>query len=133
MRWMVLHLALAGALLLPGCASRQGPQQDASPAPDDDAVILHVTNNTWSDVDVYVLASSVRARVGSVDSQGSVQIKVSRDLWALGTLQVRVEPVGGAQPYVTDAIEVHGGQRIRLTVEEQRDLSTWQVENLNRW
>ncbi len=132
MRPIFARAALALLLLAPACASGHAPAEQGSPAPDD-PVVLDVANHTWSDVDVYILASSLRARVGNVDSQGDVEIHVPRDLWAYGTIQVRVEPVGGAAPYVTDAIGIHGGQRIRVSVEEQRGLSTWQVENLDRW
>ncbi len=132
MRSMVLQVAVAGVLLLPACASNRGRAEQAAPAPDD-PVVLEVANHTWSDVDVFILASTMRARVGNVTSQGSERITVPHDLWAYGTIQVRVEAVGGAAPYSTGAIDIHGGQRITVSVEEQRGLSTWQVEDLTRW
>ncbi len=135
MRSIVARAALALVLLVPACASGHAspaaPEQGA-PAPDD-PVVLDVANHTWADVDVYVLASSMRARLGTVASQGTTEVVVPRDVWAYGSIQVRVEPIGGEQPYVTDRIEIHGGQKITLTVEHQNGLSSWVVENTARW
>ncbi len=127
----VARAALALLLVLPACASRGGAQEDASPAPDE-PVMLAVVNHTWSDADIFVQASTIRARLGNVASLGTVDVVVPRDVWAYGAIQVRVEPIGGT-PYVTDGIDVHGGQRITVTVEEQRGLSSWVVEKLRRW
>jgi len=132
MRSRISRAALAIVLLAPACASGHGKAEQGSPAPDD-PVVLQITNNTWSDVDVFVLASSIRARVGEVTSQGTEELPLPRNVWAYGSIQVRVDPVGGGPPYVTDRIDIHGGQRITLTVEQQTGLSSWVVENLSRW
>ncbi len=132
MRSILLHVALVGALLLPGCASRHQMAEEGSPAPDDPAV-LSVANHTWSDVNIFILASTMRTRVASVTSQGTTEVRIPRDLLSYGTIQVRVERIGGGMPFVTPDLDVHAGQRVTLDVEEQASMSSWVVEKLNRW
>jgi len=132
MRSRISRAALAIVLLAPACAAGHGKAEQGSPAPDD-PVVLRVTNNTWADVDVFVLASTMRTRLGIVTSQGTEDIPVPRNVWATGSIQVRIDQIGGAPPYLTDQINIHGGQRIALTVEHQTGLSSWVVENLSRW
>ena len=71
--------ALALLLLAPACASGHHAAEQGSPAPDD-PVVLDVANNTWSDVDVFVLASTMRTRVGAAASLGSTEVVVPRDV-----------------------------------------------------
>jgi len=132
MRSIVACTALAFAFLAPGCATGHHAAQQASPAPDE-AVALDVTNDTWQDVDVYVLASTLRVRVGSVTSQTSAHLTIPSDLLAYGSIQVGADPIGGGTPYRTDLISIHGGQRITLTVEHQLGLSSWVVDDRDRW
>ncbi len=132
MRSTITRAALALVLLAPACASSHQSAEQGSPAPDD-PVVLDVANHTWNDADVYVLASTLRARLGTVASLGTTEVVVPRDIWAYGSIQVRVEPIGGGLPYVTDRIEIHGGQKISLTVEHQNGLSSWVVENTTHW
>ncbi len=132
MRSMVLHVALAGVLLLPACASRHGTLEPGSPAPEE-AVALSVANHMWTDADIFVVASSVTRRIGSVVSQETVELRVPSDVVAVGTMQIRIDPLGGGTPYVTDPIEIMAGQRVMLTVEHQTGLSTWVIERNTRW
>ncbi len=132
MRSAPARAALALLLVLPACAPRGGSPEDASPAPDD-PVIVQVANHTWTDADIFVQASTLRARLGNVPSLGTVELVVPRDVWAYGAIQVRVEPIGGGPPFVTDGLDVRGGHRITVTVEEQRGLSSWVVERIRRW
>ncbi len=132
MRSMVLHFALAGVLLLPACASRHGSLEPGSPAPDE-PVVLSVANHMWTDADVFVVVSSVTRRIGSVISQETVELPVPSDVVAVGTMQIRIDPLGGGTPYLTDPIEILAGQRVKLTVEHQTGLSTWVIERTSRW
>ncbi len=119
--------AAAAVLLTLGCASGSGTPPDGSPAPEN-VVVLQVTNNTWNDVDVFVIANTVRARLGDVESQNTARLAISQELWATGSIQIRVEGLGGESVFVTDAIEIQGGQRVKLVLEENPALSHWQVE-----
>ncbi len=132
MRSITLRAALALVLLAPACAASHQSAEQGSPAPDD-PVVLNVANHTWNDVDVFVLASTLRARLATVESLGTTEVVVPREVWAYGSIQVRVEPIGGGAPYMTDRIEIHAGQKITLTVEHQAGLSNWVVENTSRW
>ncbi len=131
MRSIALRAVLVLALGALGCTHGPGEPVQGAPAPED-AVLLSVSNNTWSDAEVYVVSSTMRGRLGSVASMNTLRASVPRDLWALGWLQVRVDPVGGGTPYMTDRIEISGGQRITLNVERQTSLSTWVVDRLSR-
>jgi len=130
MRSIALRAVLALSLGSLACAHAPGEAAQGTPAPDD-VLALSVSNNTWSDADVYVLASTMRARLGNVESMNTVRLHVPRDMWALGWIQVQVYPVGGGTPYTTDRIEVQGGQLITLNVEKQASLSTWVVDRMS--
>ena len=132
MHSLVARTALVFALIGPGCATGHSAAEQASPAPDE-AVALDVTNDTWQDMDVYVLASTVRVRIGGVTSQTTAHLEIPADLLAYGSVQLRADPIGGGTPYVTDPISIRGGQRITLTVEHQLGLSSWVVDDRDRW
>jgi len=130
MRSIALRAVLALSLGSLACGHAPGEPAQGAPAPRN-ALALSVSNNTWSNADVYVLSSTMRARLGNVESMNTVRLNVPRDMWALGWLQVQVSLVGGGAPYTTDRIDVQGGQLITLNVEQQASLSTWVVDRLS--
>lgn len=121
-------LAPALALLLvAGCARNRA--DEGQPAPEGGPqALLEVHNNTWSDADVFVYAGTQRIRLGTVVSLGSTHATLPPDALGLGSIQVRIQPIGGGTAYTTDRIDIRPGDRIRLTVEKQVSLSTWVVD-----
>ena len=118
---------VAIGLLLGSCAHARGSEGQPVPGPED-AVTLDLTNNTWSDVDVFVYAGTNRSRVGTVTSMGTTHVALSPTILGNGSVQIRAEPIGQGTPYTSERIDVQPGERIRITVEHQINLSSWVVD-----
>ncbi len=122
-----LAALLAGALAA-ACASAPPATPDESAAPEDAGVVV-VVNNGMTDVDVYVLSTAGRARLGRVGTLESNTLTVPRDIWATGAIRVQTVPVGGVgRGFATGAIQIQGGQRVHLTLESDPALSSWRVD-----
>jgi hypothetical protein len=129
MRFARHAISIAAIGLLAGCAHGAGSGAQPAPAPGpEDEVLLDVTNNTWSDLDVFVYAGTNRARVGTVVSMGTSHVSLSPNILGSGSVQIRAEPIGHGTPFTSDPIDVQRGERIRLTVEHQVSNSSWVVE-----
>lgn len=129
MRSWALVAAIAG---LAGCAvggHSAGPDplamQDA--APSDGAVLLHVDNRNWQDIEVYAVNRGARMRVGIVSSMTAGDFKLST-ISAAGGYQLLVAPVGDSRGYfVTNSIPLAAGQTLDLRVENNLNLTTYTI------
>ena len=106
-----------GALI---CVFAMGCARSAatSAASDQEPVQLHVANRHWLDVVVYVAAGGQTRRLGTVTATRNATLSVPASL--LGTaamIRFIADPVGSQVRHTSDAISVHGGQRIEWTLE----------------
>jgi hypothetical protein len=88
--------------------------------------VLVVDNRNWSNMTIYLIRSGVRARVGSVGSMSTTEIRLPRDLMA-GDVAVLARPLAGRDGYVTSRLNVRPGQRIQLRLEHNLNLSSFTV------
>ncbi len=128
MRAVFLFPALLAGALAASCASAPPATPDENAAPED-VVVLQVVNNSMADVDVWAASNVGRGRLGRVASLESATLTVPRDLWSGGWFRVETLPkVGGGRAFATGAIQIQGGQQVRLTLEDDPALSTWRVD-----
>lgn len=112
-----LTLALA-ALTLAGCAVIPGDRthaQRAAPAPTADP-ILEVRNDHLLSIRVFTFWSGSRYFLGEVQPEQTASFRIPRELVGAGQLQLLVDPIGSANEYTTDPIELGDRRLVRWHV-----------------
>lgn len=128
MRAVFAVAALLAGAIAASCASAPPDTADSSAAPED-AVVVEVVNHGMADVDIFVASTAGRARLGRVASLESATLEVPRELWAMGSIRIQAVPLAGVgRGFASGAIQIQGGQRVRLTLETDPALSSWRVE-----
>lgn len=94
---------------------------------------LRIRNDNWLDVRVYLVSESGAAgvRVGTVSAASSSVIRLRgralQEIRNRGTVRFRLRPIGSRASYTTQAMLVHPGDQIQLSVANQLALSTFFV------
>lgn len=121
--------ALAMALALSACAL-PGKKQRYGKAPVEVPAVVRVANQNYSDINVYVVQSGMRRRLGTVTGMSTQRFTLPRDI-PLETMDIRLlaDPIGGTGTYLSPAVQVHPGQEMDLTVAAALHLSSLAVWN----
>jgi hypothetical protein len=119
---LLLLLALANG----GCAGRAKPSLGKEPPP----ATVHVANNNFADVTVYVVQSGMRWRLGTVSGLSRQQFKMPRLAYDAGDLHLLADPVGGARSYLSPPVRVHPGQSVDLRLHATLSMSSISVWRL---
>ncbi len=129
---IVMALVLSGVVLAGACATGRAAaapedQPDALAAPASPAVV-HISNENWQDIDVFVVRPGAKQRLGMVTSMGAMVFKLSSEMLA-GTSGVRllISPIGGGGEYITPEIPLIEGQTLDLEVENSIGMSSYSV------
>jgi hypothetical protein len=102
----------ASALLACGPAARQAD----SGAPRAETAV-HVRNDNFYDVTVYLLDGGRRVRLGTVSGLSSGTLMLAPHLVpGLRELRFLIDPIGGRRAWTSDAILVTPGDIVELTV-----------------
>jgi hypothetical protein len=124
-RGSVILLALLQAS---GCATvaHQGESSAAA-----GAALVSVRNNNWADMNVYLLRSGSRFRLGTVGAATSRTFRLPEATVAsTPEVQLLADPIGGARAYVSPGILVGRGEQIVWTIENTLALSSLRVEQV---
>jgi hypothetical protein len=114
---------LVSVIVLGGCGAHQAAAPTDRPAVRSTQV--HVTNNNWSDVRVYLVRNTLRVRLGMVTSASSASFNVPSTLMGpAATVHLEVRPLAASQRYVTPPLQVTAGQRIDFTVQNHLAISS---------
>jgi hypothetical protein len=108
------RLALAFLLATAACArhSQTGPEIDARPEP----IPVHVKNENFLDMNIFVVVSGVSRRLGNVVGNASADFTIDGGL-ALGqTIYLTAVPIGGRGQATSGGLSVSPGQMIEFTV-----------------
>ena len=106
--WAVLALAV----LLVACASTGG-QADGTYAR------LVIENSSPLTVRVFAVVQTIEHRLGTVNGLMREEFALRQDMLdGGGVLRVRVQPMGGYQPYFSEPIPVSEGDVVELEVSE---------------
>ncbi len=122
--------ALTACVAAAACAASASMGNDYSmqPAPGLASTVVHVENNNWADMDVFVVRQGLRARIGTVTSMSAADLRVPETLLGPeGDLQLMVDPIGSSRSFMTQPMMVSQGQRVRFRVENNLALSSYTV------
>lgn len=108
-RWMLFCIML---LFLTGCHSRKN---EGKPPVERGAAVL-VDNQDFSDMNIYIVRSGQRYRLGMVPGFGKRLFPIKPDFLTASTLSFQADPVGGRAAPVTQEIEVRPGEEVVLTI-----------------
>jgi hypothetical protein len=108
--------ALAALLALPACASTQSGDPD-EPRAEREPTTLVVDNQSFLDVNVYVLRGSQRIRLGLASGNTRSRFTIPPNLiFGVTTLRFLADPVGSSRTPISNEIRITEGEEIRLTI-----------------
>jgi hypothetical protein len=89
---------------------------------------LRVENRHWLDVDVYVVQSGHRSRLGTVTATSATSFVFPRSLvLQQAPIQLLAAPIGAPRSLVTETIVVRAGTRVDWLLESNLSTSTLSV------
>lgn len=111
-------LSLAAiAVLLGGCGHRNGVADGAGMSGDE--TMIRVSNQNWSDMNVYVVQGSTRTRLGTVGSFTSRDFRLPSYVLVRGDdARLLADPIGSTRAHVSEPLSFVPGQQLE-----------WQIEN----
>jgi hypothetical protein len=79
---------------------------------------LEVTNQWFADMDIYVVHSGQRLRLGLANGNGTTDFVIPRAIITGPSIQLRfvADPIGGTHSPVSDEITVSPGDAVQLTI-----------------
>ncbi|HEV3050089.1 MAG TPA: hypothetical protein VGX50_07265 [Longimicrobium sp.] len=120
-RWALPILLLT---LASGCAGgRSKPSLGKEPP----RATVHVANNNFADITVYVVQSGMRWRLGTVSGLSRQQFRMPRLSYDAGDLHLLADPVGGARSYLSPPVRVHAGEAVDLRLHATLSMSSVSV------
>jgi hypothetical protein len=112
-------LSLAGLLLTPVACHNGAPHETG----DDDSQMvaettLEVTNQWFADMNIYVVHSGQRLRLGLATGNATTDFVIPRAIVNGQSIQLRflADPVGGMHAHVSEEITVSPGDAVQLTI-----------------
>lgn len=117
-------LGLAAAALLAG-ACAHGKAATGGGQVGEMETVLQVSNNNWSDMNVYVVRGAMRQRLGTVGSLTTSKFKLPRYIFTSpDPVQLVADPIGGARPYMSPPLLVNPGAVVEWRLENNVNLSS---------
>jgi len=108
-------LALAMLTLASAC-TRHPEAEDDQPAQKPEPIIVHVRNENFLDVNIFVVVSGVNRRLGMVSGNTSADFSVDWGLTVGQSIALLAVPIGGRGSANTGSLSVGLGQVIDFTV-----------------
>lgn len=120
-RWAALFLVL---LVATSCGGKNATDP-TEPA----RVTLSVTNDNWSDINVFVVRNGARFRLGTVTTAMERQFVLPRQV-TIGSVNVRLvaDPIGSRRTYTSPPLMVTPGEHVVWRVANQLSLSTLTIQ-----
>ena len=110
----LLLLALLSAGALTGCSRKTG--QRSAPRVIANTYV-RVTNQSWLDMNVYVLQGSQRIRLGMVNSNATTRLQLPKGMvFGATVLSFVVDPIGSRRTATSFEISVSPGDEVQLTI-----------------
>lgn len=107
MRYIVILLLAASTL---HCTSSKDGYEPVS-------TTVQVINNSFYDMNVYVLRTGQRVRLGNVSGGDTRTLQIPAYMAEIGaTLQFLADPVGGNRTPVTNQIDIVEGDQLQLVI-----------------
>ena len=110
------------AVLAGGCAhgkAASGDDESIEPAS------VRVTNNNWSDMNIYVLRGSDRRRLGTVSSNSSTVFRLPNSVLIGGSdIRLLADPIGSSRTYVSPTLLIGPGHVVEWRLENNMNMSS---------
>jgi hypothetical protein len=110
-----IALALMMSALATAC-SRHPETEDEQPLVKPDPIHVHVRNENFLDVNVYMVVNGVSRRLGTVTGNGSGDFTVDWGITVGESISLRAVPIGGSGSANTGQLSLGLGQMIDFTV-----------------
>jgi hypothetical protein len=108
-------LALALLTLASSCV-RHPETEDDQPAQKPDPILVHVRNENFLDVNVFITVNGVNRRLGMVSGNTSADFSVDWGLTVGQSISLQAVPIGGRGSANTGLLSIGLGQVIDFTV-----------------
>ena len=116
--------ALAVALGAGACGGQQKPSL-GKPRP---AAVVHVANNNFADITIYVIQSGMRLRLGTVTGLSEERFTLpSRFAAYTMDLYLLADPIGGSRTYLSPVVRLRGGEEVDLRLHATLSMSSVSV------
>lgn len=96
-------------------------------AEDQGGVILDLKNDSFNDVDVYVIADGLATRVGDVTGTSERKFMLRESVWRAGDLRFVATPIGGNGRANSGPVNVRAGSTVFFNVSPTLRNSTVSV------
>lgn len=122
-------LKLAGcALVLAACATGVEQENAAfAPPPPAQESSLTVRNDYFGEIDIFIVAGSTRARIGTVSTAGTAKLRIPRAFLARSEIQFQIDPVGPVAPFTYRPISFTPGNAIELSIAPALHMSAYSI------
>jgi hypothetical protein len=123
MRTLALAATVFAAVVTTACSRATRSADIASEiAPVGSAVRLHVNNNHFADMNVFVIDGGMRTRVGFVPGESAADLPLDRWYRPGTPMRLVASPIGGGGVAASDPVTLFGGETVTFTI--QPDLVT---------
>jgi hypothetical protein len=89
---------------------------------------LRVSNNSWADMNVFLLRGSTRHRLGMVTSMNTTTFTIPEQAMSSASdLRLYADPIGSIRGWTTQPLLINPGQVISLTLQNNLNLSSYSI------
>lgn len=121
--------ALALWIACAACARGGASEKPSLGKPAPGAMVV-VANHNFADINLYVVQSGMRVRLGTVTGLTTQRLRLPREVTrTVADLRIFADPIGGAQTYLSPPVRVHPGQSLELVLAASLNLSSLAVWN----
>lgn len=117
-------LLVAAAVCVSACAHRPGDEDFERPEP----IPLHVKNENFLDMNIYVVVGSIQRRLGTVSGNGQADYKIEWSMVNGQSFAVTAQPIGGRGLASTGALNIGPDQMIEFKIGASLRQSTVSVQ-----
>lgn len=104
------------AMAATGCRSSNPYKMDEGATAQVGRVVVHVVNNNFSDMDIYVVSEGLATRMGTVSGNSSDTFTLDPSFSRISQLQIVGAPIGGNGRAGTGPLTVGPGQTVEFTI-----------------
>jgi hypothetical protein len=129
-RQVSFGLALVAGMMVAACAPTisQGVGDELYEQVAVGKTTLRVSNNSWADMNLFLLRGTTRHRLGMVTSMNTTTFTIPEEaLSAASDLRLYADPIGSIRGWSTQPLLVNPGQEISLTLQNNLNLSSYSI------
>jgi len=108
--------AVLAALAVLSAACSRNPEPDIDDGISRDPIVIHVKNENFLDMNVFVVASGASRRLGTVTGNGSGEFNVPWSFGSASGIVVVAQPIGSRGSASSPSLNVSPGQVIEFKV-----------------